>query len=425
MRNEPVGLYERLAYTLENNNGQNVTLWFLSDSATDYFEYENTVVNKLRTRFGKEKIRYRHRPYPEDAKPGNIKEWLIHHHQEYTFFFVCDADSMIPKGALLKLLQKGEHPDNAHVAIFQTRIEIAHAKTLFSKYQALSARTSQKLYTDVKQRFFRTALSFGHGNLIRTNAFLRIQVPKGVLSHDIWDMALLNQLGYKTVYCPDVVSFEEAPNNYLEMRIRDRRWIKGNFQSAPLLLKKGLSLGTRFYLSYGLFMYLCQPIVLCWIVLNLMGNSSLWGQFLYFKPIINTGMHPLYIEMSTCTIIILSLVFLHKFVLCKTLRDCSLIMKETIFSTLLSLNNIIYHTIDILIISFQTIRWVPMKKNPYATLTFIKATRQMWPGTLFGIAVVYFIMNYCPHIALLIVPIVIIFSLSIPIMYITSLPLSR
>ncbi len=38
---------------------------------------------------------------------------------EYVYLYVCDADGMIPKGTLLKLLRKAEHPDNRDIAIFQ------------------------------------------------------------------------------------------------------------------------------------------------------------------------------------------------------------------------------------------------------------------------------------------------------------------
>ncbi len=425
VRNESVGLYERILYTLENNNLPNVTLCFLSDSSPEYFEYESSTVSRLRKKFGEKRIYYWHRPIPYDAKPGNIKGWFKHHHQEYKYFFVCDADSMLPRGALLKLLRKAEHPENSDVGIFQTHIEVAHAKTLFSKHQALGVHISQRLYTDVKQRIFGTALSFGHGNLIRTSAFLLINVPPGVLSHDIWDMTLLNQKGYKTIFCPDVISYEEVPSNYLEMRRRDRRWIKGNFQSAPLLFKRGLSLGTRFYLFYGVFMYTSQPIFLSWIIFSVFGNSTVFGQFLFFKPIMGSGMNPLFIEVYYFTIFIIGLVFLHKFLFCKTPKDIMYVIKEIMLSTIISLNNIVYHTIDIIFIAFKKIRWVPMKKDPYGTLTLNKTVRHMWPGTFIGIWLTYFVFNYCPSVTILIFPILISFVSSIPIIYITSFPFSR
>ena len=425
VRNESIGLYERMEYTLENNNLPNVTFCFLSDSSPEYFVYESDVVNRLRKRFGNDKVYYFHRRFPYDAKPGNIKGWLMHHFQEYEYFFVCDADSLLPKGALLKLLRKAEHPENAHVGIFQTHIEVAHAKTLFSKHQSYGVHISQRLYTDVKQRIFGTALSFGHGNLIRTGAFLLIDVPVGVLSHDIWDMALLNQKGYTTIFCPDVISYEEVPSNYLEMRRRDRRWIKGNFQSAPLLFKSGLSLGARFYLFYGLFMYSCQPIFLSWIIFSVLGNSSVFGRFLFLKPIMGSGMNPLFIEIHYFTILIIGLVFLHKFLFCKTRKDIVTVLKEITFSTIICLNNIVYHSIDIALITFKKISWVPMKKDPYGRLTLKKTIKHMWPSTFIGIWLAFFIFNYCPSVTILVFPILISFILSIPVVYFTSLPISR
>lgn len=422
VRNESVGLYERIQYTLQNNNLPNTRLCFLSDSSQEFLHAEADIISKLRGEFGEEKIYYIHRKHPTNAKPGNIKNWLTREAHNYTYFFVCDADSLLPKDALLKLLRKAEHPENAHIAIFQTKMRVAHAKTIFSKHQEIGVDISQKLYTDVKQRLLGTSLSFGHGNLIRMNAFMNIHVPEGALSHDIWDMALLNKKGFLTLSCPDVTSYEEVPSNYLEMRVRDKRWIKGNFQSAPLLFAKNISIGARFYIFYGLFIYLCQPIFLSWIILTLLGNSSLFGQFLYFKPIIGSGPNPYYIETYHFATIILSAVYLHKFILCRNITDCILVLKELFFSTMISLNNIVYHTLDILAICFQNIAWIPMKKDPFTRLTFIKSAKHLWPGTILGLLMAFFIMHFSPHVTLIALPIIVSFSCSIPIVYTTSLP---
>ncbi len=423
IRNEAVGLYERMEYTLVNNNLPNVKFCFLSDSDPEYFEYESDVVAKLRNKFSKEKVYYWHRAKPEERKQGNIKGWLFNHYKEFKYFLVCDADSMIPKGALLKLLRKAEHPQNQDIAIFQSYTIIIHAKTLFSRWQAIGSMVMQRLYTETNQRIFGCSLSFGHGNLIRVKPFLEIEIPKGVLSHDIWDMAFLNQKGFRTVYCPDVISYEEAPSNYLEMRLRDKRWIKGNLQTFPLLAAKDLSAGARFYIFYGLYLYLSQPVFLAWIILSILGNSLLFGQFLFFKPLIFTEYNAtINIKMVVMTIMILTVVFFHKFVICRSKKDIIDIVKELFISSLICLNNIFYQSLDIIIIIFRKIKWIPMKKDPYDSLSIMKTVKNFWLSTSLGVFLLFFGLINSPHGTLFALPILLNFALSIPVIYITSLP---
>lgn len=425
VRNEDVGLYERIAYSMENNNLQNSELWFLSDSSHEYLEYENEVIIKLRARFGENKINYIHRRNPVNAKPGNIENWLNKNAHKYKYFLVCDADSILPKNALLKLLRKAEHPDNQDIGIFQTRIEITHAKTIFSKHQALGIRISQKLYTNVKQSIFKGAISYGHGNLIRMRSFLNIDVPKGALSHDIWDMSLMSANKIRTIFCPDVISYEESPSNYLELRKRDRRWIKGNFQSLQLLKRNDLSLAAYFYVAYGSFVYLLQPLFLGWVILSLLGNSSFAGQFLYFHPLIGVGPFvDLYVEPGFFTTGVLSLVYLHKFVICGTFKDAYKVMSEICLSTVISLNNIIYQSIDIVYVIFQSVQWVPMKKNPFESTGIISTAKALWPGTLTGICILIFIFKHNPALGWVTLPLTFSFTLSIPIIYFTSLTIN-
>jgi len=290
---------------------------------------------------------------------------------------------------------------------------------------ALGTRIAQQLYLDVKQRIFKSSLSFGHANLIRTSAFKTITVPPGVLSHDIWDMALLSKNGFSTMYCSDVISYEEVPSNYIEMCARDRRWIAGNMQSFPLLGMSDIAITARFYILYGIFMYVCQPIFLMWLALSIAGNSSVFGKFLFFQPIMGNETYPFYIELHTFTIVIFALIYGHKFVLCKRGTDCVNILREMITSTLISLNNIVYHSIALIRMMFQAVAWVPMKKNPYAHITLRSVAHAMWPSTLLGCILLYFIIAYCPSVHILIIPIIVCFTLSIPIVYVTSLPLER
>jgi membrane glycosyltransferase len=421
VKNEATGLFERINYTLENNNLKNITLCFLSDSDKESLLYENEVINRLRRKFGNDKIYYWHRKKPTEKKQGNISGWLRSHYKEYKYFMVCDADSMVPKNMLLKLLQKAEHPANQEIAIFQSRLHIAHAKTPFAKYQAISARLAQKLYMRTNQTVFGRSVSFGHGNLIRSNVFVRVKVPKGVLSHDIWDTIALDKMGYKVAFCYDVITYEEVPANYLEMRARDRRWSKGTLQTWPLLFSSNISIPTRFYCAYGLYMYLSQPVFFAWIALSFLASSITVGKLLSFQRFALLGATFVDLELTSMLFGVLIIVFFHKLLLCRSPKDVWDVIKEIGFSTLICLNNVYYTTQDIITMPFRSIKkWRPMSKNPFEHLTLAKTFINLWPSTLLGLLALYFGIKYSSQWALAASPFIASFILVIPLSYLTA-----
>ena len=418
VKNEKEGLYERLRYSLQSNS-RTVDFWLLSDSDTDHLEDEAQLLSRLREEFGEKAIQYRHREKPVEKKQGNIMEWL-HSHPEYEYFFVCDADTLLPEGTLEKMLGKAEHPDNQGIAILQSQLQVVHAKTYFARFQATSARLAQNLYVSVNQTVFGRYVSFGHGCLIRAKAFRELRLPKGIWSHDIWDTVLLDQKGWKTVFCEDAVCFDEVPSHYLELKSRNRRWARGTLQSWPLLFKKGVSAASRFYVFYGIYMYISQPIFFFWILMSFWAASEASGNLLNFQRYSFLGGTLVDIELAGMMIFSLAVVFLHKLVVCKNVRDVWEVIKEIFFSTLICLNNIFYQTMDLILIPFQKTGWIPVKKDPHAGVSLRKDVRVLWPSTLLGFLGLYFGLRESPQWAFGAMPFLISFSFIIPLTYLTS-----
>ena len=422
VKNEGEGLYERMRFTLQNSLAAGIDFWLLSDSAGVFLDYEAECVGRLKQEFAGAQIFYCHRPDPIEKKQGNIMEWA-HRHPGYKYFFVCDADTMIPRDSLLKMIRKAEHPENSDIAIFQSRLEIVHAKTYFAKFQATSAALAQKFYVSVNQAVLGRQVSFGHGCLIRMEPFLLLRLPKGIWSHDIWDTVLLDERGWKTVFCRDVVCYDEVPSHYLELKIRNRRWARGTMQSWPLLFRPGVSSASRFYVFYGIYMYVSQPIFFIWILMSFWAASDLSGALLIFQRYSFLGGTLVDIELTGMMIFSLAVVFLHKIVVCKSPKDMWEVVKEIFFSTLICLNNIFYQTVDLLVIPFQKAGWVPVKKNPFASATLKNAIQNLWPSTLLGIAGIYFGLRESPQWAFGAMPFLISFSFIIPLTYLTSKPM--
>ncbi len=419
VKNETVGMLERISYTFTNNALPGLDLWILSDSDSEYLEGEYALMWKLRQRFGEHKIHYRHRQQPVERKQGNVLSWLVEH-LDYQYVFICDADSMAPRGTVLKLIKKAEHPDNRDIALFQTFIQITHARTLFAKVQGLGARLSQELYFKTYQTLFGRQISFGHLCLIRTSDFIQLRIPKGILSHDIWDTAYLDVAGKRVAFCHDVITWDECPNNYLESQARDRRWVRGTLQSWPLVFMRRLSAAMRFYVFYGIYMYVSNIVLFCWTLLNAFLAAPQFAHLLIFKSNNTLFFSPfMRKELLICLVATLLIVYLHKMVLLRCVKAGD-ILAELFFSTLISLNNVFYQTVNILVLPFKKMSWHPMKKDPHHVVGLKEVIFRLWPTTLLGsLAILYGLKNDSTWL-IISLPLLLSFTFCIPVAYWTG-----
>jgi len=421
VKDEDFGLYERIKYTIEHNNIENLDYWILSDSLKEeVIKYEDEIVTRLKDDFSDEKIKYRHRDYPTERKQGNIKDWVNNHGEKYKYMVVCDADNILPEGVVKKFVRKAEHPANNDIAIFQGGIRVVHAKTFFSKFIALATESSQKFNVTVYWRIFERSMSVGHANLIRVTPFSKINLKKGIMCHDIWETSYLDQKGYKTVFCEDIISFEEVPGNYLEARYRDSRWARGTMQAWILPFLPGLDLGTRFYMAHCFYAYVSHPVLLFWLIAGFFCASDFGGQLLTFQRYAFIGYSMIDLELSTMLIGVLLIIFLHKLVIARNFKDIRNLIIEILLSTLIALNNVFYVSLDLLFMKFKTLRWKPMNKNPFHKLPFWAVVKDMYAGTIFGLAGIFLGLKYAPQWVLVGSPFLISFILAIPLVYLTS-----
>lgn len=418
IRNEPHGLSERIDYSFSGNKLPETDLWILSDSSEEFTAYEKNLVAKLE-RLHPGRVFYRRRENPVERKQGNIGEF-IHSHPEYKYVYVCDADGMVPKGTLLKLLRKAEHPENSDIAIFQCLIRIAHATTWYSRFERIGAYFAQKFSFAAFQALFGETISFGHHHLARTEALRKIRIPRGLLSHDNWDTVRLRQAGYRVVFCPDVYAYDEAPANYLESRARTSRWAQGTLQGWPLVFEPGIGLATRFLAFYGIYLYLSDLVFFYWVILGILSHSELTGELIHFE--IDSIWMGLYTNSTLKWILIFSIavVFFHKVTILKSWRDFREYVYELVMSTLITLNNFVYAPLDIVSIPLRKLNWKPMMKDPFAKISFRVTAKNLWLGTAFGALGLLFILMNVHYFIWQATPILASLILSIPAVYLTS-----
>jgi len=418
IRNETHGIFERIDYSLSGNKLPNLDLWILSDSDLEFGSFEAQLTERLRQKYGP-RIHYRRRETPVERKQGNIGEFLTSH-PEYAFIYVCDADGMVPKGVILKLIKKAEHPRNQDVAIFQCFVKIAHAATWYSRFEKIGTDFSQRFGFTTLQAIFGRSISFGHHHLARASLISRIDLPKGLLSHDNWDTVLLDRMGYRVAFCPDVCAFDEAPSNYLEARARARRWSQGTLQGWPLVFMPNISLASRFLVFYGIYLYLADLVFFFWAILALLAHSALMGELIHFK--IDSIWLGLFTNSILKMVLIFTLVvtFFHKIVIVRTLKDLREYAYEVCFSTLVTLNNFFYVPLDILTLPLRKLVWRPMSKNPFQQISLGSALGNLWAGTIFGILGLYFCLEQTPYFVWQASPVLTSLIFSIPAVYLTA-----
>jgi cyclic beta-1,2-glucan synthetase len=168
------------------------------------------------------------------------------------YVITLDTDTILPHGAAARLVGTMAHPLNQPVfdqktgrvvsgyTILQPRMEI-HPKSAglswFTRFFAGDAGLD--LYTlavsDSYQDFFGEGIYVGKG-IYDVRAFVRSvnsRIPENsILSHDLLE-GLMGRAGLVT----DITMIEDYPQNYLIQTIRQRRWIRGDWQLLPWLLK--------------------------------------------------------------------------------------------------------------------------------------------------------------------------------------------
>ena len=418
VRNETHGLLERMDYSLSGNKLPGLDLWILSDSDAGYEAFELGIYRRLFEKYPG-RVFYRRREVPLERKQGNIQEFLKNH-PEYTYIYVADADSMVPKGVILKLLKKAENPANQDIAIFQCFVRIAHAKTWYSIFEKIGSEFSQRLNFSTLQALFGRSISFGHHQLVRTQIFSKVEIPKGVLSHDNWDTAILDEMGYKVAFCPDVIAYDEAPSHYLESKARAKRWAQGTLQGWPLIFKSGISFPVRYLIFYGIYLYLADIVFFLWVILGLFIHSIYAGQ------ILNIEVDSIWLNLFTNQFLnsllffTFAVTFLHKFLVIRSFKEVFHYLYEILFSTLVLLNNFFYGPLNLASLLFRKLGWKPMNKNPFAELRLQDCLKALWPGTLIGVGILYFCLSKTPYFIWQMTPILVSLILSIPLVYMTA-----
>ena len=217
--------------------------------------------------------------------------------QNIRFVITLDTDTILPRGAACRLAGTLAHPLNqakfdintgkivSGYTILQPRMEIHPRSSNHSWFTRLfSGDTGLDLYTlavsDAYQDLFREGSYVGKG-IYEVDAFERCvdkQIPENtVLSHDLLE-GVMSRAGLVT----DITMIEDYPQNYFTQVLRQRRWIRGDWQLLPWILKpnrQGLSFSVidRWKMFDNLRRSLLAPALLLIFIIGLVFEPQLAG----------------------------------------------------------------------------------------------------------------------------------------------------
>ncbi len=240
---------------------------------------EERQLARLRSRAdAAERIFYRRRAENVGRKTGNIEEFLTRCGNEYAYFLVLDADSLMEPATIAELVARMDaDPD---LGLVQVPPKLVRGRTLFARMLQFAGELYGPLAAAGTAFWSGDGGNYwGHNAIIRTHAFMahcglpelpgRAPFGGAILSHDFVEAALLQRAGYKVRIAWDLGgSFEEPPPTLEEFLARDRRWCQGNLQHLRIVAARGLRSASRIHLLIGIFSYLTSPLWLLFLMLS-------------------------------------------------------------------------------------------------------------------------------------------------------------
>ena len=392
VRNEEVGLYERLKFSLNGNVGGPIDFWLLSDSDEAQEERELAIMECLRKDFPGSRMYYRRRKEHIHFKPGNLAEWLFcRGGKDYDYFFILDADALVTSGSIAKLLRKAEHPDNWDIWHYQCKTAILHDYTHFAYLQKIALEIHERLVFPTIYAICGQWISYGHSNLINTKGFLIAMPPTDELSHDVWDAAALDRVGYRSVIAIDITVYEEAPANFLVAHKRDKRWAQGSLSAFKLLGDSRVSLIQRFFVFQGGVQFLNNFVFSLWLLLQFWNMVFLRNGGLDFPVNFAIGAFAMNHTLFIVTLAAMGTFLGYPFLVARNFKDVKSYLWGLVYSNLTMMNSLINGCMNVISIIFSPLRsWVPMEKDPFAKSPILNLLKKTIPTSLISIGLWYF-----------------------------------
>lgn len=360
-------------------------------------------------------------------KAGNIANFLETEGHAYDFMLVLDADSVMAGAKIKRLINMMQ--ERPRTGVIQSVIVPIRARTLFARAMQFGISRSLSLFGAGMYWFLgRDSVYWGHNALIRVKPFMKhcnLPIMPGdpplggeIMSQDIVEAALLGREGWAVDW--DVEpggSFDELPANILTYGQRDRRWCQGNFQHFWLIFGDRMRFGHRLYFANGIMAYAAGPLLLLLVILGFI--QGLRGRTYLNEPLMVVSFIGFFLTLMLVP------KFLGYFSLPKPARRPGPEVLSAVIdfglSFLIAPALFYLHTQFALgVMLGKMVPWVQQSRDPEAGLEWNTAVRMFWIPTLLGFLWTWAALQYTPSFMLYLAPILIGWTLSIPIAVLSS-----
>ena len=160
----------------------------------------------------------------EGFKAGNMNNALEHYITE-PYFAIADADEILPKDFLKKLVNVIEADDKCGFVQANHRANINDDSPL-SKSLGIGVDIHWKYYQPFRNDYG-FVMFLGHGALIRTKCWHEIGGFPHIVSEDLGFAIHAREKGYRGRFVEDVICLEDFPEDMRSFRIRHMKWTRG------------------------------------------------------------------------------------------------------------------------------------------------------------------------------------------------------
>ncbi|HEU4657132.1 MAG TPA: glycosyltransferase [Capillimicrobium sp.] len=276
---EPVGVVEPTVAAAARLRGARVNVWLLDDGAS-------TEMRRLADRHG---ARYVARAERGGAKAGNINHALRHARAPFVVVLDCDH---VPDERLLEATLG--HLADERVAFVQT-----------PQYYANHGDGGVAAGSWAQQALFFGAIARGKDGLdatfcCGTNVVFRRAAldavggfPEGSLTEDFQLSIHLHELGWRTVYLPEVLARGLGPADMASYVSQQQRWARGCLTALPTALRARLPLRQRlqyvlsamYFLSgWTVLVYMSMPVLRILTGAQPLGAATADQFLIHFAP---------------------------------------------------------------------------------------------------------------------------------------------
>jgi len=232
---------EESALSCVNLDYGNFKIYILDDSSRDEYKLR---IDAFARKFGSDKIKVIRRQNRTGYKAGNLNNALAHHVTE-PLFAIVDADEILPRNFLLRLVPRLMADKNCgFVQANHTCIKTDQTKLKKDMY--LGVDIHWKWYQPLRNRFG-FVMFLGHGALLKTSCWNQVKGFPELVSEDLAYAIAIRELGYYGTFAEDVVCQEDFPDTVRAFRIRHIKWTRGTCEflaqyMARLIKSRNISL---------------------------------------------------------------------------------------------------------------------------------------------------------------------------------------